>query len=280
MMVEDEERTPEARERAERALASLVYHLGADDIPLIVLGGLVPEVLTEGQEDVPAHLGTTDVDMLLSLQVNPARSMAPLERALLDADFHPEDFEGGWRWRGRIDGYPIKLEFLCDLETERTSSLVALEGCQTLKAMNLRGTGYVAEDWRWRELAADLDGVGRVTVKVRFAGLEGYLLSKCVAVRERGAPKDYYDLVYVLIHNREGGPLVAAQRLRTGAFLSRLAGLRSIFVEVRARFADTGSYGARRFAEQMRLIDFETSEAALRAQAVTAVDEFISALIR
>jgi hypothetical protein len=23
--------------------------------------------------------------------------------------------EGGWRWWGNVDGFPIKIEFLCDL---------------------------------------------------------------------------------------------------------------------------------------------------------------------
>jgi hypothetical protein len=25
----------------------------------------------------------------------------------------------GWRWRGIVDGFAVKLEFLCDLDTER-----------------------------------------------------------------------------------------------------------------------------------------------------------------
>ena len=75
--------------------------------------------------------------MLLSLQVNASSSMALLERALQTAGFQPQDFEGGWRWRGQIDEYTIKLEFLCDLVTERRGSLIALDGCDTLKAINM-----------------------------------------------------------------------------------------------------------------------------------------------
>lgn len=40
------ERSPEARELAEDALFQLLGALGAHDLNLVVLGGLVPELLT------------------------------------------------------------------------------------------------------------------------------------------------------------------------------------------------------------------------------------------
>jgi hypothetical protein len=61
----DDERSPAARTRAERALCTLAAHIADDNVPLIVIGGLMPEILTEGREIGPSHLGTSDVDMLL-----------------------------------------------------------------------------------------------------------------------------------------------------------------------------------------------------------------------
>jgi hypothetical protein len=274
-----EERSPQARARAERALVALIHHLGDDDIPLVVLGGLLPEILTEGQLAAPTHLGTTDVDMVVAAHLNPGGDLAKLECALDQIEFECDRLQRGWRWHGSVDGYTVKLEFLCDLETERTETLVAVQGCTRLRAMNLRGTGYVTRDWRWRELRAHLDGAGPTTVKVRFAGLEGYLLSKCVAARERGADKDYYDLVFVLIHNRAGGPSSAAQRVLEGHLSDRIPGLRSTLLEVRARFYSQTTQGPAGFATQSRLVDFSTPENELRAQAVAAVNEFVEALL-
>ncbi|MGO9753796.1 MAG: hypothetical protein ACLP22_20260 [Solirubrobacteraceae bacterium] len=61
---------------------------------------------------------------------------------------------------------------------------------------NLRGTGYVARDFTWQEITGELTDGTEVTIRVRFAGLQGYLLSKCITVRNRAATKDYYDLAY------------------------------------------------------------------------------------
>jgi hypothetical protein len=40
----------------------------------------------------------------------------------------------------------------------------------------------------------------------KYAGLEGYLMAKACAVRHRGLDRDFYDLVFVLLYNRAGGP--------------------------------------------------------------------------
>lgn len=115
-------------------------------------------------------------------------------------------------------------------------------------------------------------------VSVRFAGLDGYLLSKCVAVRTRAATKDYYDLVYVLLNNRSGGPEAAALSLRSGALASELAALRSTFQEVAARYMRTSDSGPRGYAEQAREVDPQADAPTLCADAVDAVQRFVATL--
>src|SRR6185503_19844052 len=132
----------------------------------------------------------------------------------------------GWRWRGVVDGVPVKLEFLCDLPDHREHHAIRPRGCAALAAANLRGTGYVAHDFTRQQLTGALADGTRVTVSVRFAGLEGYLLSKCVAARTRAATKDYYDLAHVLLHNHAGGPEQAARRLLAGKLAGELPALR------------------------------------------------------
>jgi hypothetical protein len=274
----DEERSPAARARAERALCMLATHIADEDVPLIVLGGLMPEILTEGRETGPLHLGTSDVDMLLVAHLEQSEGLTRIEAALEVARFEPIPGENGWRWRGIVDGFAVKVEFLCDLDTE-PEGIVAIPGCRILRANNLRGTGYVAADWTVRELTADVPGLGPTTVRVRFAGLEGYLLTKCVAVRHRGKDKDHYDLVFVLIHNRAGGPSAAARQLLTGKLAERLPALRSTLLEVRERFYSVTSAGPKGFAAESSRADPSAAENQSRALAVAAVHEFIETLL-
>ena len=275
----DDERSPAARARAERALCTLAAHIADDNVPLIVLGGLMPEILTQGRESGPQHLGTSDVDMLLGIHLAQTEGLARVEAALRAAGFDAESRQNGWRWRGIVDGFAVKLEFLCDVDTE-PEGFVAIPGCRILRANNLRGTGYVAADWTVRELSAEVPGLGPTTVRVRFAGLEGYLLTKCVAVRHRGKDKDHYDLVFVLIHNRAGGPTAAARRLLEGRLADRLPALRSTFLEVRERFYSVTSQGPKGFAAESARADPSAPEDENRALAVAAVHEFIETLLR
>ena len=216
--------------------------------------------------------------MLLVAHLEHTEDLRRVEAALELAGFRAESSDNGWRWRGIVDGFAVKLEFLCDLDTE-PEGIVAIPGCQILRANNLRGTGYVAADWTVRELTIDLPDLGLTTVRVRFAGLEGYLLTKCVAVRHRGKDKDHYDLAFVLIHNRAGGPAAAARQLLDGKLADRLGALRSTFLEVRERFHSVTSPGSKGFAAESSLADPSAREDENRARAAAAVNEFIEALL-
>jgi hypothetical protein len=270
------ERSPAARKLAERALVALLESLEGD-AEIIVLGGLVPEVLVSGQDPpAPGHLGTGDVDILLVSHLTVDEDLGHVERALDATGFKPD--ESGWRWRGEIDGKPVKMEFLCDLSTAREGELVPVKGCENLRCNNLRGTGHVAEDWAWETLRAPLPN-GQVTeVKARFAKLGGYLLSKLVAARSREADKDFYDLVYVLIHNRAGGPARAAAVLHESHLREALRALRSTLLEIGERFRVPSDIGPAGFASQSRELDPGLNEAALRADAVAAIAEFLAAV--
>lgn len=253
--------------------------LGDQELPLIVLGGLVPEVLTSGQEPpAPEHLGTTDVDIHLGLRVDPEVDMGALERALETIDFSPDPKVDGWRWRGPIEGVVIKVEFLCDLDDRPGGQIVNLRGCKRLTAANLRGTGFVTEDYEWEEITAELDAKIH-SVRVRFAGLGGYLMSKAFAARTRGLEKDYYDFAYTLLYNRLGGPIQAAESLvRSGKFIGHLRVSSDPWPELGARFSTSADVGPRGYANSALLADPGGDRAVLQQDAVGAVAEFLETL--
>jgi hypothetical protein len=276
----DEQRSRETRARAELALVRLLHELDDENILLVVLGGLVPEVLTRNDGQIPEHLGTTDVDMLLITHVDADADMGRVERALERMEFSPDNTEDGWRWRGPVEGGTVKLEFLCDLPDHREQEIIRPRGCTRLAAANLRGTGYVATDFDWEELTGELADGSQASVRVRFAGLQGYLLSKCVAVRTRAATKDYYDLAYVLLHNRAGGPEEAAFQLLNGKFAAAHVALRATFLEVRERYRKTTDSGPRAYAEQALAVEPGADESLLRADAVDVVQRFFAPLLQ
>lgn len=272
------ERSPEARALAEEALLRLLVALEGQDVELVVLGGLVPEILTRGQaETVPGHLGTTDVDIHISFGVDPDPDLSSLERALETIDAEPDPKIDGWRWRIRVGGVRVKVEFLCDREDVAANQAIALPGCRVLTAANLRGTGFVARDWVEEELTGTIDGEP-VMIMAKYAGLEGYLMAKSHAVRHRGLDRDCYDLVFVLIYNRAGGPRQVAELLRSGQFAEDVTNARVVWREIEARFADVGSFGSQSYAEQALRVHPEADGAELRQDAVGAVAEFIASL--
>lgn len=273
------ERSQFARRLAEKALLGLMEALRDHDLPLIVLGGLVPEVLTSGQEPpVPEHLGTTDIDIHLGLSVSHEVDLGPLERALGAISFSPDPKIDGWRWRGETESVLVKIEFLCDLDDRPANQSIRLRGCDRLTAANLRGTGFVAEDFEWEEVTADLADGELHSVRVRFAGLQGYLMSKAFAARTRGLDKDYYDFVYTLLYNRLGGPSQAAEALAGGKFSDRTNVLLDPWPELRARFVDPQDFGSASYAEGALLADPTGDVAVLRQDAIGAVTEFFEAL--
>jgi hypothetical protein len=145
-------------------------------------------------------------------------------------------------------------------------------------AANLRGTGFVARDYVAETLTGKLSDGETVTVKVNFAGLCAYLMAKLVAARERGMDKDYYDLAYVLMNNRAGGPREAGEQLIGGQFADDVRNRWSLFREIAARFARPQDVGPAGYAVQTLQVDPGADAAVLRRDAVAALAEFIDGL--
>ena len=274
------ERSPAARVLAEKALVWLAHELHDAELPIIVVGGLVPEVLArEAELQAPAHLGTTDVDILVAFHATLDADLSPLEEALERAGFDPDPkITEGWRWQAKVGTATVKIEFLCDLDDQPANRAIALPGCKRVTAANLRGTGFVSRDYVTETLTGQLPNGEFVTVKVNFAGLSGYLMAKLVAARERGKEKDYYDLTYVLLNNRAGGPREVGEQLAGGQFADDVRTRLSLFREMKARFSTSQDTGPNGYASQTLEIDPEADAAILREDAVSAMADFIDGL--
>ena len=264
-------RSRTARAAAERALVRIVHHYG-ERPEFVVLGGLVPELLCSGS--VFRHAGTTDIDVQVDLEVASGSVNATrLERALRDAGFVPE---GGqvWRWAAdeTITRTIVKFELLADLRDQPAEATVTFDACESLGAVNLRGTGFASRDVEVRELSAWI-GSGVRTVEVNISGLAGFLLAKTAAAFSRRKAKDWYDIAFVLLHNDAGTPAAVAALVREH-FMDEIDAVRTALDDLHANFAVPDAQGPQAYVRQMRTDRPDLDPAVLAADAVLAVGEF------
>jgi hypothetical protein len=182
-VVDESPRTRAARDAAERALIRIVHHYGSRP-EFVLLGGLVPDLLCSARPQ--RHAGTTDVDVQVDLEIaSGAVNTRRLEEARRNAEFVP-DGHSTWRWTntGTSPGTLIKFELLADLDTVPAEATINFDECESLGAVNLRGTAFAARDVEVRELRARVGGMLQ-TAEINVTGLGGFLLAKCAAARSR-----------------------------------------------------------------------------------------------
>ena len=271
----DPPRSREARELAERALVRLVLAYG--DVPeFVLLGGLVPDLLCSRAPR--PHVGTTDVDVQVDLEIQGGSTHAArLERALQQARFEP-DSARIWRWHEETaQGMVVKIEFLADLDDVPNQEVVRFDDCDSLGAVNLRGSGFAARDWELRTITATVDGQLH-QVRLRVATLAAYLLAKIHAANGRNLAKDWYDIAYVLLHNDEGGPVAAAQRTRDRFGDDLVGSTMTAILELLANFGDTTSQGTTAYAQTMLALHPQLDGDVLANDALAAVTQFVQRL--
>ncbi len=264
-----------ARSAAETALVRIVHHYGTRP-EFVVIGGLVPELLCA--ESQFQHAGTTDVDVQVNLEiacgsVNTAR----LERALRNAEFIPES-DQVWRWVAdrTVASAIVRFELFADLHDQRAEATIEFDECQSLGAVNLRGTGYASDHIEVRTFSARI-GDDELAVEVNVAGLAGFLLAKAAAAYSRRRPKDWYDIAFVLLHNDAGGAPEAAALVRQH-FARDLGTLRTALEDLHANFANHQAQGSQAYVQQMTVDHPGLDERTLGADAVIAVDQFLQGL--
>jgi len=228
----------------ERMLVTLLRGLGPWRDAVFLIGGLTPRYLVRARPpEVPVHAGTTDVDLVIDLQILAyTEAYATLEENLARRGFERAENTRGvkvsWRWKTRTEhGATMVVELLTDAPELKGGRVQELPIRGTISALNIPHSSIVFDMHEEIEIQAELLGGGGVaTETIRHANLVSFTCLKAFAYHDRFERKDAHDLVYCL-ENAEGGmEAVAAQ------FIAARGGKHAAVVEsalqvLRSRFA-------------------------------------------
>ena len=270
----DEETTA----RCERALVTLLGDLGPWRERIYLTGGLAPRYLVGHlPEDVRAHVGTTDVDLVIGLALGDEmpETYRTLQNNLEKVDF--EQDKPSFRWAREVDGVKVVVEFLCETDQVAPGKIYRPKGEHTgskLGAFNVRGAHLARDDYIERELEGErLDGGGRSKVTVRIANLLPYTVLKTFAFQDRHANKDAYDLVFTLLHARDG-PRDAGEAARSSPVAAKEQVVEALAL-LDERFRDVDQDGPSAYGLFLAAPDDHVERARLRREAAATVREFL-----
>lgn len=224
--------SPETTAACEQLLVTLLHTFGdlADGVRLI--GGLVPRDLApEAPPEIPAHVGSNDVDVVLDMAVAgaqsvPANVVARLEAAGFSRYQNGRGGERLWQWERDIDGCWMRVDFL--VNTDRPGGFAVLPvGDGSLHAAALPFAAMASEWCVEKLLSIELpDGGGPANATVRHADGAAFVALKALALAGRDEPKDVADIVHVMRYFPGKDVALAdtfAERLRGGSYNEALS---------------------------------------------------------
>ena len=174
---------------------------------LCIVGGLVPSLLVDIAQlpaGAPAHIGTNDLDLGLSLAIFNEQKYEEIAQRLRQAGFKRDVNQDGkltsQRWQL---GKGVLIDFLIQPSSarERGGSLKNLEG--DFAAVITPGLHLAFMDFEEVRVEGEALHGGMATRTVRVCGPGAFLVLKALAFRGRGETKDAYDLWYLLQHRQD-----------------------------------------------------------------------------
>ncbi len=255
---------------------------------LTLIGGIVPGMLVLDPAGSHAHIGTSDLDLCLSVALAEGRTgqYEVAESALRDLGFVPAALDGSarilypaWRWRRESDGVPVVVEFLCPLTGDRPAGHVVGEQQlattslgERLGALVLTDGALISHDRVEVDTTVVLDD-GELTYPLPVAGYASFLATKATALQRRNKRKDAYDVVWLLEAHPDGPEGVAAEVRRSKIWRdpSLRSSLEQPYRVLKEQFDTTTSNGAGAYSMFLAADGTERERAHLRSRSVGAV---------
>lgn len=263
---------PDQVARVKATCLYLATKLGDLMPELVVVGGLVPSLLINQQnlpENVPAHVGTMDLDLGLAFAlVGEARYQEVAER-LRNANFTPDKNDEGQptRQRWRISVPSVTVDFLIEPENMNAKPGSVFSLTKDWAAIIAPGLHLAFKNNRKVSLSGKTI-VGETAARdICVCGAGAFVVLKALAFHIRGENKDAYDLFYLLRNYGRGISDVAAE-LRP--LLTDASALKAMEY-LRSDFQNSDSIGPRRAAEFL----FARPDAETQADAVGFVRQLL-----
>ncbi|WP_434385205.1 hypothetical protein [Melittangium boletus] len=178
---------------------------------ITVVGGLVPSLLIPSREDasVEVHVGTLDLDLGLAITVFDESRYQEIADRLSGADFAQSTNTKGRPSRQTWSintprGQRMSLDFLIPptLPDDQPGRLRNLE--PDFAAIIVPGLHLAFQDRQRVELNGFTIRQERARKSVWVCGAGAFIVLKALAFKNRGTPKDAYDLFYVLKYFGQG----------------------------------------------------------------------------
>ena len=208
----------------ERTLLTLLSVFGSLKDTLRLVGGLVPRYLTPAAPpDIPMHAGTSDVDMVLNLEVlavgNKYASLANQLKARGFTRWVEEGLPASWRWLCKVNGnIEVVVELLRDAGDEEPGRVISVDG-EKVSALTIKHARIVHDWYQQKEISAQLlNGDGLSVDIVRFADVPAFVILKALALDQRQERKDAADLIHVIRYSGsvEEVATLFVKRIRSG----------------------------------------------------------------
>jgi hypothetical protein len=270
--------TSEETELVRSACLTVAVTLGAYLDDVVIVGGLVPSLLIDGQRaesDEPDdhHPGTNDLDLGLSLAVLDDQRYTEISARLRAEGFEPDENAAGnptvQRWRRG----ELKVDFLMPPApgqdpTRRVQNLEPDFGALVTRGLELAFNERVQVTILGRTLSGE-----EATREVPVCGPGAFIVLKAFAFADRSEPKDAFDLIYV-IRSTPDGAVAVATRLKEHAATHH--GIVDEAIAFLARDFDTPEHLGPRRAADFDYVEGDDLDAAA-ADAHGYVDDLIKA---
>jgi hypothetical protein len=265
--------------RCERALVTILGDIGPWRERIYLAGGLAPRyIVGQLREGVRAHVGTTDVDLIIGLALGDEtpETYRTLQNNLEKSGFVQK--EPSFGWTREVEGASVVVEFLCETDLVEPGRIFRPKQEFTgsrFSAFSVRGARLARDDFIEREIAGErLDGGGHSKIIVRVANVLPYIVLKIFAFQDRHDNKDAYDLGFTLL-NFDGGPN-AAGRAAAASPVRKHPQVQEALSLLDERFRDTAQDGPNAYASFLATPDDdEEAKARLRQEAVSIVRGFL-----
>lgn len=178
--------------------AVLEEHL--DDI--VVVGGLVPSLLIPpaNSPERESHVGTMDLDIGFNVAVLNEQAFDRIKSKLRESGFERDTDDKGFprndRWVDRSSGKRIVVDFLVPPKDEYDGNVSNLSS--DFSAIVVSGLHLAFQDRIKIPIEGIMPGGGHSTRKIWVCGPGAFIILKASAFDSRDAPKDAYDLYFVI----------------------------------------------------------------------------------